>query len=62
MLIAVGGLAAHGNETPARLHPPAVVVQPSNGRIALLGDVFRAIQQLEEVHSTRTFHITSTAN
>ena len=55
MLIAVGGLAAHGDETPARLHPPAVVVQTGNGRIALLGDIFRTIQQLEEVHSTRTF-------
>ena len=53
MLIAVGGVAAHGDETPARLHPAAVVVQPGNGRIALLGDVFRTIQQLEKVHSTR---------
>ena len=53
MLIAISGLAAHGNETPAWLHPPAVVVQSSNGRIALLGDVLRTIQQIEEVHSTR---------
>ncbi len=53
VVIAVGGLAAHGHETPAGLHPPAVVVETGDLRIALLREIFGAIQQLEEIHSTR---------
>ncbi len=50
VLIAVGGLAAHGDEAPAGLHPTAVVIQSCDGRIALQREVSDAIQQLEEVH------------
>src|ERR1019366_4358505 len=51
--IAVGSLAADGHETPARLHSPTVIVETGDLRIALLREVFRTIQQLKEVHSTR---------
>ena len=51
--IAVGAAAAHGHETPSRLYPSAVVVQARDGRITLLRNVFRPIQQLEEVHLRR---------
>src|ERR1035437_1409609 len=51
--IAVGSLAADSHETPARLHPPTVIVETGDLRIALLREVFRTIQQLKEVHSTR---------
>jgi hypothetical protein len=51
--IAVGSLAADSHETPARLHPPAVIVETGDLRIALLREVFRTVQQLKEVHSTR---------
>ena len=53
VLIAVGGLAADRYETPARLHPPAVVVESGDLRIALLREIFSTIQQLKEIHSTR---------
>ena len=51
--IAVGSLAADSHETPARLHSPTVIVETGDLRIALLREVFRTIQQLEEIHSTR---------
>ena len=51
--IAVGSLAADSHKTPARLHSPAVIVETGDLRIALLREVFRTVQQLKEVHSTR---------
>src|SRR5664280_2328030 len=51
--IAVGSLAADSHETPARLHPPTVIVETGDLRIALLREIFRTVQQLKEVHSTR---------
>ena len=50
VLIAVGGLTAHGDETPARLDAPAVVIQTRDFGIALLGEIFHPIQQFEECH------------
>jgi hypothetical protein len=44
--VAVGGLATHGDETPPWLHPAAIVVQPGDGRVAALLQVFRTIKQL----------------
>ena len=44
--VAVGAFAAHGDETPSGLHPPAVVIQPGNGRIAAFVQIFRTIKQL----------------
>ena len=52
-LIAVGAVAAHSDETPARLDPPAIVVETGDGRIALLGQISNAVQQLKKIHSTR---------
>jgi hypothetical protein len=51
VVVAVGVFAAHGNEAPSWLHSSAVVIQSGDVRIALLRQVFSAIQQLEEIHS-----------
>src|SRR5579859_2738810 len=49
-LVSVAGLAPHGNECIAWPQPPRVVFQPIHARITALGEDFRAVQKLEEIH------------
>ena len=49
-LVPIARLASHGDEHIARLYPARVVFQPADARITALGEDFRAVQKLKEIH------------